>query len=243
LAEVWPPFLYHGQDAWAEEKRMDLVRLQRRDLAVFGWYFARPRSLYWEWYKCQVLPWFTHRNFLLSLYAPDWLPAKQRLDPAWKEMDRWGWLKTPGTEPVLSARQQLFAQARQILTPTLGHFEVGDVTKRVLRELVALCYQEKIGIALIFLPESSQCRGWYPAAAQNQIDEYLRRLSGESGVLVVNARGWIPDWEFFDGYHLTNKGAASFSEQLEQRVLQPLLSGRRLAPDELWPGTHYSTIE
>ncbi len=240
FAEVWPPYLYQGQDVWAEEKRMEVVRLQRRDLAVFSWYSARPRSLYWKWFKCQVLPWFTHRYFLLSLYAPDWLPIKQRLDPAWREMDRWGWMKTPGAEPDPSTRQQLFTQGRQILTPALDHFQVGDATNRALRELVALCYQ---GIVLIFLPESSQCRSWYPPAAQNQVDEYLRRLSGECGVLVVNARSWIPDWEFFDGYHLTNKGAASFSEQLEQRVLQPLLSGRCLAPDELWPGTHSPTIE
>jgi hypothetical protein len=234
LAEVWPPYLYQS-GAWAEENRIHAARLLHRDLAVLSRYSTKSGRLCRTWYKGQIQPWLTHRIFLLNLYAPDWLPPNQRLDPSWKGLDRWGWLATPEGEPDAATRQQLFSRGRQMLAPALEHFQVGEASNRALRELVALCRQERIGVVLIFLPEASQCRSWYPPAAQTQVDEYLHGLSKESAVPVVNARQWIPDRQFLDGYHLTTNGAASFSEQLEQRVVQPLLTNRPLAAEDVWP--------
>jgi hypothetical protein len=234
LVEVWPPYLLHEDGAWAEENRIGIERLRRGDVPLISRYVPRPRSLWRRWCAGQVQPWLKHRFFLLSLFAPQWLPSDRRLDAAWTRLDDYGWLE-PCADLDSETRKMLFEKGRRIVDPALNQFRVGENADQALRELAALCRQEKIRLVFIFLPESKVCQGWYPPEAQAKVNEYLGRLSRECAVPIVNARSWIPDEHFLDGYHLSNQGAAAFSELVGQRVLQPLLAGQPLADRDLWP--------
>src|SRR5581483_9834485 len=93
------------------------------------------------------------------------------------------------------------------------------------REILATCRQEGIAAGLVVLPEARWFRDLYPPAARAEVADYLGRLGRECQVPVIDARDWVADEDFADGYHLRPGGATAFTTRFGADVLRPLLVG------------------
>jgi hypothetical protein len=83
-------------------------------------------------------------------------------------------------------------------------------------------------VGFTYLPESSEFRSWYPPAAERAAREHLATLSRELGVPVIDARTWMDDGVFVDGFHLSRIGASLFTRKLGPAVAEafPELRGQ-----------------
>jgi hypothetical protein len=77
-----------------------------------------------------------------------------------------------------------------------------------------------------FLPD-------YAPAGRRLMDLFLRRLSQENNLSLVDARAWASSADFVDGIHLKHAGAARFTERFGREVLDPYLKGEPLV--RRWP--------
>ena len=226
LVEAWVPALgWNRTDA----DEFDLRRLRWHDLSMLGRYVSRPaRNLYREWCGAQLVPWYAHRVLLLNQYAPSWLPEDRRCDVNWLGLDDWGWLCVPRYARIDDWNEWRLRVAiiHQCYARNFADFRPGETSDRALRELLALCRQERIGAALLLTPD--EFRGCYAPAARAHLDEYLRRLSREEHVPVIDARSWVDTTGFYDSVHLVHASATAFTQELDRRVLRPLLTGRPL---------------
>jgi hypothetical protein len=73
---------------------------------------------------------------------------------------------------------------------------------------------------MVWMPEGSEFRSWYPSSVMAEIRIALERLSRAHGVPLVDAREWVSDDDFSDSHHLLSRGAAVFSERFEPEVLR-----------------------
>ena len=112
------------------------------------------------------------------------------------------------------------------------------------KQLQALCRDEGIAVTLLLTPEGTEFHGWYGPATEATLVSYLGQLSRETGVPVVDARGWLADDVFYDSHHVVEPGARDFTRRLDAEVLRPALG------DELganwganWRANSYATRE
>jgi hypothetical protein len=77
---------------------MPLIFVRRADLSLLGRYYVRPHQLWREWVKMQPVPWFYHRQYLLSSLCRQLLPKGERQDLRWRNVDEWGWQRVRGHE-------------------------------------------------------------------------------------------------------------------------------------------------
>jgi hypothetical protein len=243
LIEIWPPYLTNVIGGWAEEDPISANRLQWRDLKSVTRFHGQFRHLQKQWFISRINPWGDQKSILLSLYGRGFLAHQDRRDAGWRTLDSWGCLA--GTkffpEADQEARKKRFGSGHEILKPALEHFEIATKPDRALRQLLESCALEGISPILLFLPESAECQSWYPPAANQKIASYMDQLALEYNVPIVDARNWIADSRFLDGYHPSWKGAAEFSVTLEQKVIQPLLAKSPLPVDVLWHSRNSNT--
>jgi hypothetical protein len=224
VLECWPP--YWDQDGeFAEAERVTVSGLGWQDLSVLGGYWPRPAELYGEWALARAVPCYSSRLILLHQYARGLLPPCPLREDGWQRMDRSGWLLRQGLgeEPQECRRRADHTYGQ--FAPALRDFVQSEESDRALRETLALCREEGIAAALLFMPETREFQGWYPPAVREQVDAYLARLSGEYGVALIDARDWVPDADFGDAYHLLPRGAAAFTERCGREALPRLLAG------------------
>jgi hypothetical protein len=223
LLECWPPFLYQDGER-AEIYKVPVARLGWSDLRVLAPYYPDPRGLYEDWCLARVTPWSSSRFTLLTQFARDGLPREGRRDDQWVFLDGCGWL------PYRHATAPADVQARlprvhDLFRPALEHCRVSEASDRALRQTIALCRREGIGVGLLYMPESPLFRSWYAPAARAEADAYLHRFSRACRVPLLDARDWRPDEEFADGIHLVPRGADAFTEQCGREVLPRFLRG------------------
>jgi hypothetical protein len=215
-----------------EDTGDDLIKPERQgwaDLAFLRRYCAHPGQMYLRWAQARLVPWFSCRFCLLSRYRPSWIPPGNRGEDPWHTLDRSGWLRLPS--PIAPAAYARGVDlARREHAPALQHFHIAPAPDRALRELLALCRQERIEAALLVMPEGSAFRNWYSPAARARFGRYLAALSREYGAPVVDARTWVPDDGFCDGHHLVPDGAALFTYRFGREALGPFLAGSPLPP-------------
>ena len=96
---------------------------------------------------------------------------------------------------------------------------------RAFDDLLALCRREDIPAAVVWMPESSEFRSWYPESARRLVADYCTDLSRQHGVRVIDARDWLRDEDFLDAHHALPPGAAAFTRRLGEQVLCPLVQG------------------
>ena len=106
--------------------------------------------------------------------------------------------------------------------PLLKDLHLSALSDRALGEMVGLCRRKGIALALLYLPEASPLRSWYPPARWAAVRAHLARREREFGVPVIDARLWAADKDFSDGVHLHPAGAAAFTARLKQEVLSCL---------------------
>ncbi len=222
LVECWPP-LWDQEGDLAELARYPVTRMTWRDLPRVRRYAAPGRPLYAEWWRDRLVPWFSNRFVLLQHLAPAWVPGGLRADHGWKPMDATGWLDGPCAGAGRRHGEQI---ERARWGPRLEALRTSAASDRALRELLALCRDEGISVALVYMPEGSRFRELYPPAVRAAVDGYLDGLCRDFGVPLIDARLWVPDDEFTDGFHLTPGGATVFTRRFGEEALRPLLAGR-----------------
>ena len=227
LVEYWPAF-WLQDGAMREQERIDPTRLRRADLSLIRGYL-RINQLRRNWYTGRVVPWFSGRFVVLSRHVPAWAPNGARLDSTWANLSSFGWL--PNTHPHTgeAGYRQRLKHFRAIYEPVLRDFKVSTASDRALRELIAVCEEHRIGVAILRMPESTDFQSWYPPGVPAEVDDYLRRVTREQGVPVIDARTWVPDDGFSDGFHLYPEAAAQLTERLGREAILPLLRSRRAA--------------
>lgn len=223
LLECWPPFLQQEGDR-AEINKIPVARLAWRDLDVLAAYYPSRRGLYQDWCLARLAPWSSSRFTLLTQYARDWLPREMRRDDQWGRLDESGWLPYPHSGDPASVAERL-PRVHQTFRVALEQFRVSEPADRAVRQALALCRKEHIAVALLYMPESKTFQGWYPPAARAAADAYLRRLSRECGVPLLDARDWSPDADFADGFHLLPRGADAFTARCGRELLPAFLRG------------------
>jgi hypothetical protein len=91
--------------------------------------------------------------------------------------------------------------------------------------MIQKCQDAKIAVKLVRMPEPLPLRRRYPPAVRNMVDTFYADLARATGVEIVDARDWLADDDFRDGFHLTPKGSIQFSLRLNQECLLPFLAG------------------
>jgi hypothetical protein len=213
--EVMPSFL---TPEWPAEGLVHAEQLSWSDLALLRPYADDLGQLYGAWLRARVVPWFSWRFLLLNRYLPAWAPPENQVD-TWRIVSRYGWLaihplapadRTRVLEVVLDQHLALLDKAR-----------VTAVPDRALREILVLCRREGIAAALLVMPEHSRLRRLSPPVVREYLDNYLRGLSRDYRVPLIDARAWAPDEVFRDGLHLLPQGAVLFTERFGREVLEP----------------------
>ncbi len=130
--------------------------------------------------------------------------------------------KTPEPAPDAAEIARRTAVVRANYQASLQRFRVHESSRQAMRELLELCRERNIPVALLLTPESSDFRSWYPPEARTLIDGFCGELHGEYGVPIVDARAWLADSDFSDGHHVLPEGAKRFTLRLGAEVLGPL---------------------
>jgi hypothetical protein len=85
--------------------------------------------------------------------------------------------------------------------------------------MIELCQAEHIPVVLYLMPEARALRAWYTQEGQACLDAYLRDMTRQYGVRIIDAREWLPDTAFADGHHLLPHGATAFTSRFLQEAV------------------------
>ena len=217
--ELWPPFLNDNNIFGRDDETLDPRRLQWRDRQAVERDAKDGGQLMRMWMQLQLVPWYWHRSVLLGYFAPKWGPPVPYGDDYWADTDDWGWRETPETG---HRHFQRFVEKGAEFKQVLQVFEVTPEAKRRIGDFLTICKENKIPVSVLYMPESSPLRSWYPAAIRQQIDDYLHGLRVHFGAPLIDARDWMPDEYFGDTHHLTSEGAVLFSRHLAEVIGTPV---------------------
>jgi hypothetical protein len=221
LVEVLAP-LMAGQMGKYELYRLPLNRAWHNELAILERYGRSREEMDSAWWHDWPIPWYSHRYAIVSRFFPACLPYQRRMDWAFVA-DESGWAPAPINRDSPQRHRQALENARNEYAPYLNGFQLGGPGPQALRELLDLCRQEQIRVALVLMPEGSEFRALYSPAAWSEIATFLGEISHEYAIPVVNAREWIVDEDFSDSHHLLLRGASAFTERLGRETVLPLL--------------------
>ena len=171
-----------------------------------------------------MLLWYKYRSGFLAWAAPAWLPPQARWGANLWDYQGGEW-RVIGDYVSPQERRRLTDDAHRRYAHSLNHFHIADDADRALRELLDLCRTQRIAVVLFLMPEAREFRAWYPLDAQRHLSDYLAALRHEYGVPLIDARCWIEDYEFSDGHHLLNRGAAAFTRRFAREVRSALDRG------------------
>ncbi|HKB06156.1 MAG TPA: hypothetical protein VKD90_28430 [Gemmataceae bacterium] len=173
-----------------------------------------------DWWETMLNPWFGLRFQLLARIQPKWMPpgvprvVRELADPT-------GW--TPWREVITpEVYRTRLALARHEHYPTLQKMEgPGEVPRRALLEIFAICKREGITAVAVLPPEGSEFRSWYGPGARRAAAELLALARDATGGRAVDSREWLPDSEFVDGHHVHESAAPGFTSRLTREALIP----------------------
>lgn len=218
VVEYWPAFLHEG-GGYHEQARIDVARLRPVDRPLVRDFFRDPDAAETAMRQQRLSPWYGHRRSIINQLSPSLLPTAQRSEAMWVKIDDWGWL--PGrTGATAAEREKGIASTAAYYVPLFAGYEVSPVADRALRQLVAECRDNGTPVALLYLPEGAVFRSFMSPEAVRLSDEHLRRVVGELRLPLIDARGWVPDADLPDGFHLTQDGAAKFTRKLRTAVAE-----------------------
>ena len=225
LLETEPQFMLRGKNTVASEHYLQTQRLQFHDLAVIKRYDPKARRLWAEWFGQAWLPWYYHRLDVQLSYLLDWVPPSQHTD-VWDVSDRHGWEGTladysphrpPTHEELVGGARNFFAGLET--TPDYAP------AVRALREMVETCRRSRVPVLFIRMPDNRALRQ-PPPAVDRRIEGFYEELRRDTGVSLVDARAWVDDADFMDGFHLLPEGSVVFSARLAREYLEPILRRR-----------------
>jgi hypothetical protein len=59
-----------------------------------------------------------------------------------------------------------------------------------------------------------------------RVNGWHARLIQETGVPIIDARHWVDDLGFVEGFHTNPEGATVYTQRLEREVIRPIREGR-----------------
>jgi hypothetical protein len=177
-------------------------------------YFARPGHKASEWIAARMAPWYVHR-FSLHAWLPLQLHSQRDRRPVPYFHDEWG-CRCP--DFLTPTEQADCSRAARDYIPSLNHFRLGEGPVRALHDLLTLCRDAGIPVALVLTPESSEFHSWYRPECLECMSHLLAQLRAAYGVEVIDATRWLDDGDFMDGHHLDNSGAAKFTARMSEEV-------------------------
>jgi hypothetical protein len=219
LIEIHPP-LMHQTAEWNELRGIDLARLGWSDLRALIGYSHEPADLCWRWLVSRAGASYTHRAELVRRCLPDWLGDDRR-----HEADRLDQITASGWQPLAARphnaqeRRRMNAWSAGLYAGAWREFTVSEFPRRAIDEMLDLCRQQGIDVALVLLPEGDEFRSHYSAAAWARLGDYLAETSRARGVPVFDCGDWCSEDLVCDGQHLLPEGAAAFSARLESDLL------------------------
>jgi hypothetical protein len=214
LFEYWPPYFY-TEGNWSEPKRILLDRLSPIDRPIIRDYFPDPARTEARMSAHRWNPLWESRERLLVQVFPKWLRNDRRIDWMWDSVDGWGWKPGFDFPPGPSAeRDRMLAACGDTYRPLFAAYRISSSADRAFREAVATAREHGATVGLLYLPESSEFRSWYTPNAERLAREHLAALGRELAAPVINARKWMDDGLFVDGFHLSRTGAAEFTRKL-----------------------------
>jgi hypothetical protein len=224
LLEYWPPLFNEDR---ANTFGVSIDRLGTRDRAVLQAYSANSESMERNLQSDSLNPLYSSRQRILSQLFPKWIPAKQRIDWMWNDIDDWGWKPGCDFKPGPSeSRAILLAQAQDVFKKLFAEYRIDPREDRAFRNAIELASNNGVEVCLIYMPESSEFRSRYPHAIEKAAREHFAQLTHELGVPAIDARTWMEDGFFSDGFHLTRIGAAEFTMKLCPAIDATLLNSK-----------------
>lgn len=214
VIELMPAFFVKGYEqmfppAATADELPDLAAYTSPDRAAK--FYARYRSV----------PWRANRAGLVRRYAPVWSIPFAFEDP--DELDALG---GDGRLFVCVSDETRAARAVANTARLTAGYRIDPGADRAMRDLLRDCRDTGTRVVLIRTPESTAYQTAYGPGAAAVVDNYAAELAREFGVRVIDARGWLPDAQFFDGDHPLLAGQGAFTGRLHREVLVPLVAGR-----------------
>lgn len=214
LIEYWPVLLRGGNHA--EYGRIDLPRLNPRDLPIVWEYYPDPTSVTRYVLEGQLWPAWRYRKQLLAAVQPKWVPDAKYERRFTAGMDDWGWWPGVRDEDAETVRAQRNDVQNNPFRPYLDGFSVGVEADGALRDLLMECRADGVACAFVFMPEGPAFRTLYTPDAEQCWRAHLEKLMADFDVPVHNARScdeFAADLP--DGVHLRQGGAKRFTQSLQ----------------------------
>jgi hypothetical protein len=218
LVEFWPPLFADG--AWCEEdKRIAANRLSHRELDVVTRHAADAERVRTGWWAARRVPAYGQRFVARGLTVPLWDPYDRRLSSVWDGMDDWGWRAEKERSDDAAVRAEMMRLVKSHYGGALARGRFGPLAVRTADELFTLCRRNAIPTSVLWMPEASQFREWYSLETEAAAVLLLAEWTEVHGVSIIDARAWLPDESFSDGFHLTPAGANEFTARFVRDVL------------------------
>ncbi|OAI40237.1 hypothetical protein AYO40_05000 [Planctomycetaceae bacterium SCGC AG-212-D15] len=232
MIESHPYFLYGDR---IENNELDISnsRLKLEDFEIIGRYDPDGRSRLIRWCSAALLPWSAHRENLSAVlqFLPCFLPDSTSpiAGEVWKRVDRNGWYDWNRLARDFAGfrhSHQSTEQAKQSASCLFNRYASREFSHRAgnaYYEIAELCKKRNIAVALIRMPEMGCVRTDISPRCRSEVETFYADFRRKAGVRVIDARAWVPDEEFWDGFHVTATGATYFSEELDRQIIQPFL--------------------
>jgi hypothetical protein len=221
LLEFWPPYFTEYPPLF-EEARLDANRLAHADLATAARLTSDPGLFSHRWRLARLAPSYAHRFLFMNLALPTWLPWELRQDMCWGALDAWGWRPSVHGPEKPELRPLRIDLVKQYYVPCLAAGGPRSLAVRAFEEMLDLCEREHIPAVVAWLPEASEFRAFYPPAVERWAGDLFAGFGAHAGARPLDARGWVPDGQLLDCFHLSPGGAATFTRRLRRDLLPTL---------------------
>lgn len=216
LLEYWPAFL-REDGPYSEEGRFQTTRLYPVDRPTIREFWHDPLRTEQSMLRQRMSPWYSHRMPMMNQLMASWLPSRQRTDSSFEKIDSWGWL--PGHKySTLALIEAGHAASAGFYVPLFRDYRIGTDADRAIRAAVSDLRTAGVRVALLYMPESARFRSFMPTTAVTLAESHFDRTRSELALPVIDCRGWVGDEQLPDGFHLTQPGAAEFTQKLAPAI-------------------------
>jgi hypothetical protein len=232
--EVMPMSISARDGTPNEERWKWAARFTAPEVAHLWHYYAQPYRLILPWAFGRLLPCERSQADLHIALGID-VSGGEATD--YQGRDPYGW----GPCTAHFSAEEIKRRTESALVQfgsALAQPAVAPGAIQALRDLANLCHDRHIDLVFIVPPESSAFRSYAPAAGESQMG-VVRGLAREFDLSLIDARAWVDDEGFWDGHHMTIKGADQFTERFRGEALEPYLNARPpLSPKALTSNRH-----
>jgi hypothetical protein len=211
--EVMPMALSARGGASVEERFRHQGRHTLGEVVRLWKYYGEHYRLCSPWLFARVAPSYRYQAELRSALHMDL--ATSHVEPR----DDYGWM----TPQKISSRAEIAMHTRNTLefyASALTQPAVSPGALRALRDLVQLCHDRHIAVALIVPAEGTPFRSFAPEVEETHLSA-ARQLAYEMAVPLIDARTWVDDDGFWDGHHTTERGAIQYTDRFARDALEP----------------------